>query len=278
MRRWLLVLLLILPLVALFHFYNWTLFSSGERDPYFGDENTLTVLTHNLYFPRSDFTGSINVIKQSGADIVALQELSITAATQVQAALADDYPYLALHGERSGALGQGLLSKYPIIEEDYYFDDFLAFSFGQQRAEIDFNDETLVIYNVHLLHPLMGRSFDVTSRGMQVEDLLQRTAGETDPVIILGDFNMSDLSADYFRLTDAFRDTFRQGGNGFGWTHALGSSRVQLPPLMRLDYIFTRGSGFHVLESWVSEDNGGSDHSPVITKLEIYDPTLTLPR
>ena len=279
LRRKYLSAVLLLPVLALVHFYSWAILPGNQNTPYFDDSPELTVMTYNLYWHNTnkiDYTKSIAVMQEFDADIIALQELSEEATSLIKTTLADEYPHMALYPESYGKLGAGILSRYPITAAEAYFSES---TFRQQRAEIDFNNQTLVIYNVHLLHPpLDGTGFDTHKRVLQVTDILQRTDTETDPVILLGDFNMSDMSADYFRLLDVFEDTYRTAGTGFGWTHFITMWGYDLPCWMRLDYIFTRGSGFHVLESWVSEDSGGSDHSPVITKLEIYDPTLTIPQ
>jgi endonuclease/exonuclease/phosphatase family metal-dependent hydrolase len=95
-------------------------------------------------------------------------------------------------------------------------------------------------------------------------------------LIVLGDFNMTDLNDDHAAIDRFLRDAYRDAGNGLGLTHALRWRGIDLPRWMRLDYIFT-GSGLEPLEARVMPISGGSDHAPVWARLEFYDPTASYP-
>ncbi len=239
----------------------------------------LTILTYNLHAESRNLDGMIEVIRASGADIVALQEVSAAAANRVANELAQVYPYQALHPQRYANAGQGVLSRYPVVADKYWRPSGPPDVLGHQRVEVDFNGARIVVYNYHPLRPVMrGLSFDDQPRGQAVSDLLEQTRQDSGPVLVAGDFNMTDQTDDYRRITAAFSDTFREVGWGMGFTFpdadpATPSRQrirrlIQVPLLLRLDYIF-HNDDFLPVEAFVWPDSGGSDHHPVYARLAL---------
>ncbi len=107
------------------------------------------VLTYNIHAEPVHLQPMLDVIRDARADIVALQELSPQMAEALQTQLKSEYPYQALHvDEDEPLLGQGVLSRYPIVEDDYW-----QISLGHQRVKIDRDGTSPVLYNVHPVHP-----------------------------------------------------------------------------------------------------------------------------
>ncbi|HSL67223.1 MAG TPA: endonuclease/exonuclease/phosphatase family protein [Actinomycetota bacterium] len=75
------------------------------------------------------------------------------------------------------------------------------------RVEVVRPDLPFVLYAVHLPNPLSGTSF--SAHATTIERLLQSAQGEHLPVILAGDFNMTDRSTSYRALDDAMRDAMR---------------------------------------------------------------------
>ncbi len=234
------------------------------------DSDTLSVLTYNLKFQAHDLDAALHVIREADADLVALQELSEPMAQQFAVVFADIYPYQALHTRPDqGVVGQGVLSRYPIIEDEYW-----RIHMAMQRVTVDLNGQTVTLYNAHPMQPISRDGFD--RRGEEISDLLARAITETNPVILAGDFNMSDQSADYGRVTMHYQDAYRASGWGLGFTfpvtspHSGGQAAPSLfrfvPPLVRLDYVF-HDNTFTSQEARVWPDAGGSDHLPVFVVL-----------
>jgi endonuclease/exonuclease/phosphatase (EEP) superfamily protein YafD len=130
---------------------------------------------------------------------------------------------------------------------------------------------------LHPIHPGLTDQhlYDETPRGQEIAIALDKAAQEQVPVLLVGDFNMSEESLDYQRITAVYRDAFREVGVGMGFTfpdHRLPQSRAdgKLPPLpfplIRLDYCFI-GDGWTALEARVWQTSGGSDHRPLWVKL-----------
>ena len=72
----------------------------------------LTVMTFNLGNDLAPADRVIGVIRSSGADVVALQELGLANARAIERDLASEYPHQALFA--GGFPGKGVLSRYPI--------------------------------------------------------------------------------------------------------------------------------------------------------------------
>jgi vancomycin resistance protein VanJ len=236
----------------------------------------VTVMTYNILWRQDgNYQGAVDLINEADADIVALQELELTGAEILETALAERYPFMSLYPQEGGFEGQGLLSKYPILESDYWQTEG---TFGNQRAIIQLADRTeITVYNVHLLHPgMQGSLFEPDPRGEGVDHLLETIKEDNAlQVILLGDFNMPDLSDDYRQFREQFDDSYRQAGSGLGLTFTMYFDN--LPnwghPILRLDYIFTKG-WIYANEARVWDSAGGGDHHPVWVELDInLDPT-----
>jgi vancomycin resistance protein VanJ len=96
-----------------------------------------------------------------------------------------------------------------------------------------------------------------------VNELLRRAGGETMPVLIAGDFNMTDQTGDYARIAEQYADTYREIGWGMGFTFPDLGQRLLLA---QLDYVF-HSSHFVAVEARVWGTSGGSDHRPVYAVL-----------
>ncbi|MEG4944574.1 hypothetical protein [Microcoleus sp. F4-D5] len=60
--------------------------------------------------------------------------------------------------------------------------------------------------------------YKYSPRSPEIQDLVQRVERETLPVIVAGDFNMTDETQDYDRVQKVMQDAFRKSGFGFGFT------------------------------------------------------------
>jgi vancomycin resistance protein VanJ len=221
----------------------------------------LTVLTYNLYADGRSPQASLAIIRDSGADIVALQEYSLLADSVLPENLRELYPYQATHPTRIATQGQAVYSRYPIIEDSVWQYDWLPVGkLMHQRVLLDIDGRLVALYNSHPTHPgMQGSFFNPVWRSREIDDLLTRTQQETVPTLWLGDFNMPDQSDDYARITAHFGDSYRAVGWGFGFTWRWA---LQVP-FVRLDYVF-HSADFTPLWARVWTQNGGSDHYPVI--------------
>ncbi|MCC7208609.1 MAG: endonuclease/exonuclease/phosphatase family protein [Anaerolineae bacterium] len=278
-RRVVLAGLLVTPVVEYLRAYAGPLMRRTDPEP---GEPGIRLLTYNLHAEETRLDPQIDVIRSANADVVALQELSFAAAKRFAAALADRYPHQALHPNAEPFAGQGILSRFPVTADDYWQHVDIPNALGHQRAVLDVNGQAVVLYNLHPVHPgMVDKIYDAAPRADEVTRLLARIEAETLPVVLAGDFNMSDQSDDYRRITARLQDAFRQAGRGLGytfpdWSAPQARSVVNglplgfLPPLVRLDYVFHNPT-MRVIEARAWPDAGGSDHRPLLVRLKIEE-------
>lgn len=228
----------------------------------------LRVLTYNLGSVVADAGHTAEVIRAADAHIVALQELLSPVADRLVADLADLYPYRALHPTDSYARGVGLLSKYPITDDTYLDQIVLG---GQQTQIALAADTTITVLNVHPVAPA-ARWFGIEStlRSQEIGYALDLAVQVTDPLLLVGDFNITDQTEDYARIAARYGDAFRTSGLGFGasfpnFTRFAYSLRW-LSPIIRIDYVFY-DAHWEAVSAYTVGDHGGSDHYPVLAEL-----------
>jgi vancomycin resistance protein VanJ len=268
-RGW--VALALLPAALMFVWSYGAAFVPGRAHAAASGETgvTLRVLTYNLHAESQSLAPMADIIRESDADVVALQELSPAAARAFAAEFAQRYPHQALHTDpRSPLLGQGVFSRYPIAQDAYWVKGL-----GQQRVTLDVSGTEVALYNVHPPHPFDiqadGPAFDPVWRSDAIEDILRRADADADaqtgPLILAGDFNMTDQTDVYRRVAGRYHDTYREAGWGLGFTF---NPNARLLPLARIDYVF-HDDRITSVAARVWPTSGGSDHSPVWVELVI---------
>ncbi len=243
---------------------------------------TVKILTFNLHGESQLLEPILDILRTANADIISLQELSVEAADCFKTALIGIYPNQALYPSEQSSRGQGILSRYPITNPNYWRNPHIARnSLGHLRVEIDFDGIPIIVYNTHPLHPGMANDgFSTRPRGQEIDVVLELATADTGAVLIMGDFNMTDQNEDYQRITARFRDSFRSVGAGMGFTFPDLSSFQSLPdywplpirlfPFLRLDYIF-HNTSFRSIHAKVWSTAGGSDHRPIWTELALNE-------
>lgn len=86
---------------------------------------------------------------------------------------------VALHPQRRGS-GLGILSRYPISDDEY-----VALERAYQRVTLDVAGLTV------------GYRFRFSEREWEIMEIVERAAAEPFPVILAGDFNMTERSETY---------------------------------------------------------------------------------
>jgi vancomycin resistance protein VanJ len=273
-RHWLVLAALALP----------TLYFGGVYAPLFvprtseaATDATLRVATWNLYGRETGFEPVLGVIRRIDADVIALQEVSMGAANVLEGELATQYPFRAMHPVPGNEIaGQALLSKFPITE-----DQFWMMGLGQQRSVLTIGTRRITVFNLHPPMPF-GRGrwvpYNPTARDQVVDDALGRAANDPNPIVLLGDFNLTDANVPYRRVTERFVDAWRVAGFGLGATWPAlwdepdypkqGPARFVLAPVSRIDYVFHSPS-IRTRQIRVWPYGAGSDHRPVVADLAL---------
>ena len=161
-------------------------------------------------------------------DVVLLIE-----AGRGRVTLPADYPTVI----RPRYSNQLILSRFParlLDKPANWPNDFRA-----HRLEVDAPTGRVVVYLVHLKRPHIGPRRILSIRRQLRAQRREREAAlasartETAPVILAGDFNTSDRSRGYRRITDRFRDAMRARRAGPTYVKTLFR-----PFLLRIDHIF----------------------------------------
>jgi vancomycin resistance protein VanJ len=269
-RRWLLIACQLPGIIAFLALYGELLLprntpaEATARAP-------ITVAIYNILSSTSDPARVKAVITSLDADVIGLVEVGPAHTQFLATELADQYPYQALHPS-SPFHGVGLLSRYPIVQENI----FLPFvdSMSYLHTVLNIGGQHVTVYVVHPARPsdvISPFTYDDERRDAEITILCDDyLAYETGPLIVLGDFNMSDQSNAYRQVDDLLDDAFRQVGQGMGFTFpdALSWSVPHLPLLVRIDYVW-HNDDFRARDAFVAEDSGTSDHRPVVARLEL---------
>jgi vancomycin resistance protein VanJ len=218
-----------------------------------------SIMTFNVGDGAAQPADLARVLKESGADIVGLQEVTRKQADALKELLAQTYPYQIFI--KDGIPGKGLLSKYPII-------DWEALELDPGRpdllTELDLNGQALRVIVVHPQPPRIHP--DGIHWTVQTEAQFQRLfelASDGKPTVLLGDFNMTEQNPHYAVLAKAgLTDAYREAGQGPGNTFPLRWGLLPLIPLVRIDYIW-HSAPLRAVGAKVGAD-AGSDHLPVL--------------
>jgi vancomycin resistance protein VanJ len=269
--RWRLALVVLPPFTLFVLWYSAFFLPNSVTLP--PDATTVRLLTYNLHAERNLFEPMARVICDVDADIVALQEMTQEAAAYLDEALADMYPYRALHPSPNYYYGRGVLSRYPLTD-DYAWPETEPITVRLQRVTVDIGGTDVALYNFHAppSYPIFGQPYDIGPRRQQIEDLVGMAAVETSPVLLVGDFNTTYLDENYQYIRQHFTDSYYEVGWGLGFTNPdwryenAREGSPLIPPYNRLDYVF-HSAFFTAVEARIWPDSGGSDHLPMVAVL-----------
>lgn len=272
-RRWRLALLLTPP--ALLFVVTFLPFFLPQQVNIPPGALEIRFLTYNLHAEERLLMPMSDIIREADADIVAVQEMSAAAAAHVDTVLADMYPYRALFPVSSPYHGRGLLSRYPVVAETSWPEEY-PIPLRLQRAVVDVDGTLVVVYNFHAppSRPIYQGPFDVRPRMAQTRDLLDLARQDAGAVVMLGDFNTHVLDENYAQLITEYHDVFRDVGWGFGftgpdWSHENSAEGPGWIPLyQRYDYLFYN-ERFLPVAARVWPESGGSDHRPLLVTLAL---------
>jgi endonuclease/exonuclease/phosphatase (EEP) superfamily protein YafD len=234
-------------------------------------------MTCNVGNDRAKPERLIPVIRESGADLIGVQELSETQGEAIASELEIEYPHQVIYS--GGFAGKAVLSRYQIKAAEQLH---LSTVRPDLQAMIGIDGIELTFIVAHPPPPRphwRGLKFD--RQTWQQIITLAKLAVNQPPAILLGDFNLADWWGEYAYLRGTgLEDAFRECGINRGhtlprrigpWKRLMPLNRLlsglQLFPLLRVDYIWYT-EPLHCQQAWVGEDTG-SDHLPVLARLVI---------
>ena len=253
------VLAVLLPAVV------WAgLFGGVLGDKAQAADSDLTVVTHNVGAGNRDPAGTARALAASGADVLALEEITAQARGAYEKALAEKYPHHAVLGT------VGLWSRLPLSDVEPVDTAMDAGPLGAARsaaqklpsnralrATVTTDQGPVAVYVAHLgsVRVMPRGGFWTDSRDRNAQALAEAIAAERSKrVLLLGDLNGTMDDRAFAGLTAQLTSAQEQAGDGFGFSYPADF------PVVRIDQILVRGVTAD--RSWVLPATG-SDHRPV---------------
>jgi endonuclease/exonuclease/phosphatase (EEP) superfamily protein YafD len=241
-------------------------------------EADLRFMTYNtLAWQREGRDLAASIVK-AAPDVVGLQEIGPRAAEYLASTLAARYPYSYVTRAASSS-GAATLSRFPLVDPVA----FRASSHGHwwQRMIVETSAGPITFINLHTKIPHIqsthhrGRlpgfplDFRAQRRHAEIQMLMGVIEKIEGPLVVSGDFNMTERSSDYRLLATRLKDAYKAVGVGLGHSFPRrGSFPIAFPapwPTLRLDYVWHSN---HFAPTWAYRgDAGKSDHHPIVVGL-----------
>ncbi|MGW1604479.1 endonuclease/exonuclease/phosphatase family protein [Streptomyces eurythermus] len=251
---------LLLPVIVWLNHFSGLL---GDKSQQAGD---LTVVSHNVAAENRDPVGTARDLADSGADLLALEELTAQAKGTYEKELAKAYPHHVVQDT------VGLWSKLPLsgtrpVDPPWgtagppaarpRHDGIPVDPLRALRTTVATEKGPLVVYVAHLgsvrLMPRGG--FWTDSRDSDAAKLAKAVAADhSERMLVLGDFNGTLDDRALKGLTSQLRSVQDVAGDGFGFSWPAKF------PVARIDQILVRG--MEPKSAWLLPATG-SDHRPV---------------
>ncbi|MER7304512.1 endonuclease/exonuclease/phosphatase family protein [Streptomyces griseoluteus] len=252
---------LLLPAVV------WTTLFGGLLHDKSRPGGDLTVATHNVGATNPDPTAAAHTLAASGADLLALEELTPQTAPSYEKALVSTYPYHAILGTVGLWSKLPLSAAHPIDIVNYgplAATKSAAAKLPGNRAlhtTVTTPDGPVAVYVAHLgsvrLMPRTG--FWTASRDIGAAALTKAVTADPSPrLLLLADLNGTWDDRAFNGLRAHLNSTQRTSGTGFGFTWPATF------PMARIDQILYRG--LEANRSWTLPGTG-SDHLPIAATL-----------
>jgi endonuclease/exonuclease/phosphatase (EEP) superfamily protein YafD len=215
---------------------------------------TLKFATWNACFGKVDPQAVRRWVDAEQPDVIAFTEITQQLHGILEKSLRVQYPY-TLGNPRGGPNGLAFFSKLPLANWKRESGD-ARYGTCELRWPAGPVCELIV---AHPPAPTSGGWF--RARGETLRELSAKIAGETRPVIVLGDLNATWAVRD-------FRE-FCHAAELLPATNYLPSWNAVLPDALRIpiDHVLARPRDFVAVSAAVGTEPGGSDHLPVVAEI-----------
>ncbi|GAB0104706.1 teicoplanin resistance protein VanJ [Nocardia sp. JMUB6875] len=209
-------------LVWAYNFGSWWAPTATAVVP---SDGTVRVVSQNFFADNPSPEATARALAATGADLIAVQELSGADRPSVQRILDADYPYR----EERGTVA--LWSRYPTSGTSTA-DVGVGWRRGL-RTHVDTPYGEMVVYVVHL--PSV-RPADTATRNDGLRILSRQLSADKAPhIVVAGDFNTATTDRHWDSFAPGYTDTQSRPGSGPGFTWPAAF------PVARLDHILLRG-------------------------------------
>lgn len=226
-------------------------------DPDSGGERVVIVI-HNVARANADPVATRNLLIDSGADILLLQEFGGVMRSQIEP-LARDFPW---HSKCPRGCDQAIFSRLPMSRARWRFRDSTGRMIGPQLVWADiYPDERrrFRVASLHLPWPVPDET-QALARVELVNAAAILSATVTDAMIIGGDFNLTPWGASMRRLDEGLVPLRRVTRAQWSYPARIKGKRWPLP-FLPIDHLFA-GPGWDV-EEVEPLSGSGSDHVPL---------------
>jgi endonuclease/exonuclease/phosphatase family metal-dependent hydrolase len=237
-------------------------------------KENIIVMTYNIHAGigtdnKLDIKRISQVIKESGAEIVALNEVDcsttrsqgINEAESIAKHLGYSYYFAKTIDYKGGEYGNALVSKYPIISWESYALPTNGIEVKEPRgiikAIIDVMGRKLNVLVTHL-------GLDIPERKAEIEyinDMIKELQGE---IILMGDFNICQISES--EELEPFMKLMKDCAEELNEIHKLNTFD-SVKPIKKIDYILV-SKDVEVMSNKIISSNA-SDHLPLVTQIRI---------
>jgi endonuclease/exonuclease/phosphatase (EEP) superfamily protein YafD len=266
---------LLLCLSVFFLRFTPSLGAAGVANP---DASQISVLTWNVFAGNARYDEMSEMLAARPADVVLLQE-SDWRWVEDENAVTNVYPYRLT--ETDGAPpGMVFLSVYPILqhgtldgERDLWDIPRLMWAEvdlggGRQVTMVDAHPMSAYRVGAGCALPVCysPRWRDEQIEAMR-ESYISPMLASGEPLIVAGDFNVTEREPAYWDLSRGLTDAWKAVGSGFGMTWRPAALMDQRVGLLRIDYLF---SSPNVMPLTMSVDctPRESDHCVVVGRFE----------
>lgn len=218
----------------------------------------LRVMFVNVLRKNQDKSLAVEGILAADADIVVAVEVDHLWGDAMKETLGARWPRYKV-ADRSDNFGIAIFSRIPLENVDVF--ESPGNYVPSLRAEFTIGSKKCVIYGTHPFPPLSQFTHDGWQ--LHMADLARRIEAEKAPVIVVGDFNSTNWSANYrwFVAQTGLVDTQQGFGPQASWP-------TELPYLgIPIDHVLTSKSIGTAMRR-IGRYNG-SDHRPVIADLVV---------
>ncbi|MFG6120961.1 endonuclease/exonuclease/phosphatase family protein [Thalassobacillus sp. B23F22_16] len=280
-------LLLVFVTVSVW-FYNPAGVVADENNSGKGEQIQVDIMSYNIAHGEGmddvlDLQRVGDVIKDSGADIIGLQEVdrhwSERSNLEDQAKWLAEY--LDMHyvyganldldpaeeGNPRRQYGTAVLSKYPILDSENHLLTQIIEPGGHNEQRglletvINVKGSQLHFFNTHL-------GLKKEERLLNIEEIKSIIAKSDKKSVIVGDFNANPWDEEIQQITDVFADVFAELGMDDTYTYPTRYvdpiTGEETEPTKRIDYIFS-DKDLKVENAGLIETSA-SDHMPIMAR------------
>ena len=234
-------------------FWPWVLAAYAVRTP-LANHDSLKIATGNLFDFNEQRSIMLDTLLHLDVDLLAVQEV----LREDEAALTARWPHAsgpyAVWNHDRELLGSALLSRHPIMWSHIH--DLEGFALIE--ALVRTPSGVLRVFVVHLASPKRPTRAAIQDR--QLIRLAHLVQASVEPVVIVGDFNLSSGAPQWRRFTTTAQVQRPPGISPGTWPTWLGPFGIDI------DHIAGRGVGFSPLQVWTIP---GSDHRGLITQVSL---------